>query len=460
MTSISHDASSGLTARFAPVVLRNNVVLITEPVAGHKTSAIGFWFSVGSRSESNTVRGVTHFVEHLLFKGTRTRSAFDIACTFDRLGGYVNAYTEREAVCLYCVVPSAHMHAALEVMCDMACSAAFEQREIDRERKVIESEILAAADDPEEAALDAVGESVWPGQMISASISGTVQDVDKLTRDELYRWYDAQFVHGELTVCIAGGCADEQAVSLLENLPVHKKPCLPGLPRVPEEPGADHTSGIPSVPNRFAGQNPVWHPGLNCIRAPFKQEQFFVLYPFSVPMTERAYYALSVFNALAGDAMSSRLFQRLREQGGFCYTVYSFSSLYTETGCWCAYASSSKVRSVRVMQDLLDEIHTLKTKPVTDDELNAAREHLCGEELIASEDPEYRMKRIARNYMAGYPVCDTDDVITQLRAVTRDDVQECIARLLVKPQEAAVIFGPELSPGNKTKIGEYFAAAY
>src|SRR5574344_832053 len=153
-----------------PVKLRNGVMLITEPVAAAKTTAIGFWFYGGSRLEPASLRGVTHFTEHMLFKGTQSRSAFDIACAFDRMGGYINAYTEREDVCVYCVVPSVHVTAALDIMCDMAEHAVFDAAEFERERKVVESEIITAEDDPDDSALDAVENAVWPRQMVSASI--------------------------------------------------------------------------------------------------------------------------------------------------------------------------------------------------------------------------------------------------------------------------------------------------
>ena len=143
-------------------ILSNNVVLVTESVATVKTAAVGFWFPVGSRYEGEGQRGVCHFVEHMVFKGTTTRSAFDIALAFDRMGGYLNAFTDRETMCLHCVVPAIHLRQALEVMVDMASNSVFDQKELERERAVIQSEIVSSQDDPEEAALDAASEAVWP----------------------------------------------------------------------------------------------------------------------------------------------------------------------------------------------------------------------------------------------------------------------------------------------------------
>ncbi len=421
-----------------PVQLRNRVILITEPVASGKTAAIGFWFYTGSRSEPDTLRGITHFVEHMLFKGTGKRSSFDIACAFDRMGGYINAYTERENVCLYCVVPSVRVDAALEIMCDMISNAVLDEKERLHELKVIESEIISAGDDPEEAALDAVGESVWPAQKISLSISGTVRDVGNLTRNDLFEWYTKYFVHGELTVCITGNYNRDAVIGRLEQLP-------------------DHTFQLqPFHACHFKDQVPVWKPGINFISAPFRQEQFFLLFPLDYPVDEKTYYSLCVLNALTGDTMSSRLFQRLREKGGYCYNVYSFFSFYEDTGCWCAYASSARRSSLRIVSDINSEMKNLLSCIISDEELDAAREHLCGEELIAADDIEYRMKRLERNYSAGYLLRTTEETIDGLRSVTKDDIIRCI-KLLLRPEKAAfVVYGPKLPEKERNKIGMLF----
>src|SRR5574344_1883412 len=281
-------------------VLKNNCILITEQVQNARTASLGFWFSVGSRYEKQGEFGISHFTEHMIFKGTATRTARDISCAFDRIGGYVNAFTERENVCVYCTVPAIEdksVSLAVEVLCDMVANATFDAQEIEKERAVIKSEIIAAQDDPEEAALDEVAMAVWPDQAISRTIGGSVDDVDAITREALVDWYQTHFVHGELVVCAAGHVDERQIVSLLEKLPLR-----------------DVEKKIP-VESHFDLQHPLWQAGSSYVAAPFKQEQLFVLYPYSVgksssfaPITEKEYYALSVFNALTGDTMSSRLF--------------------------------------------------------------------------------------------------------------------------------------------------------
>ena len=439
--------------------LRNGVMLITEPVAAAKTAAIGFWFSTGSRDEPDDKRGITHFVEHMLFKGTKTRTPFEIASVFDKMGGYLNAFTEREDVCVYCVVPSESVHLALDVLCDMAVNSDFPDEELERERVVIESEIIASADDPEEAALDAVGESVWPDQRISASISGTIQDVETLTREDLFKWYDGHFVHGQLAVCIAGGFESGNVQKLISCLPERAK--QPGPIVETALTGKETDRGI--GPHRFLDQKPDWKNGIRFITARFRQEQFFVLYPIPYPVTKKQYASLAVVNALAGDTMSSRLFQTLREQGGYCYTVYSFCSFYEDTGCWCAYASSAKKNSVRTAKDLSAELTRLaadaRNGKIADEEIEAAKEHLCGEEIISGEDMEYRMKRLARNFLCGYAQVSTEDIVNEIRMLGRKSVESCIAALLDEKKQSVVVFGPRSGVCERRKIASCFPEA-
>ena len=173
--------------------LKNKTVLIIEPMDTVKTVSIGFWFSVGSRYEKAGLRGISHFVEHLLFKGTKKLSSYDIACGFDYIGSYVNAFTDKEAVCMHCTVPSGKLKYALEFFCDMCQNSIFSDEDLEKERSVIISEIISSNDDPEEAAGEAVAEAVWEDFCLSQSISGSIDDVKKITREQLLNWYKKYF---------------------------------------------------------------------------------------------------------------------------------------------------------------------------------------------------------------------------------------------------------------------------
>lgn len=410
-------------------LLRNRVMLITEPVVQAKTAAIGFWFSVGSRLEKEGEYGITHFTEHMIFKGTKTRTAHEISCLFDTLGGYVNAFTEREDVCVYCTIPALEeksIERAVDVLCDMASNATFDPQEMEKERAVIQSEIIAAQDDPEEAALDEVALAVWPEQSISRSIGGSVDDVASITREALADWYEKNFVHGELVVCAAGRFDEAVIARLLEQLPLHKKPL-----------------SVPSQ-SHYDDQHPRWQAGSSYKEAPFKQEQLFVLFPYQTPVLEKEYYAMAVFNALTGDTMSSRLFETLREKSGLCYTVYSFFTFYEDACAWCAYASSEKKKAKEVITLLNQEIQKLSVGMLSDAEIDAAKEHLCGEETIGGEDMEYRMKRLSRNCQMGFPFRDTESTIECIRSVSKNDIVTVIKKLLDAKNRAFISYGPRL----------------
>lgn len=411
--------------------LQNGVVLISESVKTVKTVAIGFWFLCGSRYEGAKERGISHFTEHMLFKGTQKRSAYDIAVAFDRIGGYVNAFTEREHVCLHCVVSAIHTNSALEVLCDMIENSIFSDEEINRERMVIESEIISSQDDPEEAAHDAASEIVWPKNSISTPILGSKNTIKKLTREKLFNWYTDYFVTGNLTVTIAGNIDHTVVYTALEKLGNHRCDVPPRV----------KTSSIPN-----------WKAGVHFIEADFQQEQLFVLYPLQFPFTQTEYYSWLILNALIGDTMSSRLFQALRERGGCCYNVYSFLSLYTDCGYWCAYASSTKKNTALVIKNIQKELLAVLKEGFTDNEITAAKEHICGEEIINSEDMEQRMKSLARNWYMDFSQYTPEQTIEAIRAVSKQNLIDVLTHLLDSKNESLLVYGPPLSTQAKKRL--------
>lgn len=418
-------------------ILPNNIVLVTESDASVRTAAIGFCFSVGSRYESEGCRGITHFVEHMLFKGTQKRSAFSIACEFDRIGGYANAYTERECVCLYCTVPAEHAADALDVLCDMTEYSVFNLEDIERERSVIQSEVMSSLDDAEESALDAAAGVIWPNSPLAASIAGGIDDIASISYEMLYQWYQRFFVHGMLSVFVSGAADTSLLVKRLSDMHTHAPYCS------------------------FVFHLPVWHAGLSFLKAPFRQEQIFALFPIPYPLDERRYFAYAVLNALLGDTMSSRLFQRLREQDGCCYSVYSFCNFYFDTGCWCAYASAPRKNSLKISQGFFEEISSLCTVSnnkidISDDEISAAKEHLCGEEIICSEETEYRMKRLQRCLSFNFAFRNTDEILSLIRSISKDELIEAIRSILSFDSLSFIIYGPSLSESVKMKIQHLF----
>ncbi len=399
--------------------LKNNIDLITEEIQTVKTVAIGFWFNCGSRYESKNEKGISHFVEHMLFKGTTTRSAFDIAATFDRIGGYLNAFTERETVCLHCVIPAIHTQTALEVMSDMIENSIFAEKEIDRERKVIISEIISSRDDPEETALDASIQAIYPDNSISHSILATKKDIKAMTREQLVEWYEIFFIKSPMYITIAGNINSNMVTSVLEKLT--------------ERPLTTDNEKIFITPNYSSGNH--------FIKADFQQQQIFSFYPIVTPFSQKTYYTLAILNALIGDTMSSRLFQSLREKSGACYSVYSFVSIYSDCAYWCAYASSEKKRVTKVIANLRKELSLLLDEGFSDDEIIAAKEHICGEEIISSEDMEQRMKFLSRNFSLQFSQSTLEETIEEIRSVTRVELTNTLQELLNPENEALLEYG-------------------
>jgi predicted Zn-dependent peptidase len=414
------------------VTLPNRVPFVYDHIPESRVCALSVRFAVGSRHEGAAQQGITHFVEHLLFKGTASRSAFAIAASFDRMGGYLNAYTERDCVVVYCVIPGARALEAAEILVDMAQSSLLTDDDIAKEREVIIAEIIAAQDDPEDAANDAAMAAVYPNHPLSAPIAGTPDSVRALTNDALRAWYHAHVASGPCAI-YAAGRADYGALGeIFAKLR-------------PRAQTGDRGGRPDESPPLFAPRS------LSFIPAPHQQTQVFLMTPLGVPLTEERYLGWAILNALIGDTMSSRLFQSLRERSGLCYTVYSYATFYEDCGLWCAYASAEQKNAAALVGELLA---TLGAVDLRDDEIAAAQEHLCGEGIVAAEDVESRMKRLTVLHREHFPHTTVDGVCDALRAFTRERLQAPLELLLNLKDAALVIYGPALRGGAKKKIQE------
>lgn len=416
-------------------ILDNNVVLVTEKNESSRTASLGFWFAAGSRYENKNNRGISHLTEHLLFKGTEKRSARDIALTFDRMGGFINAFTERENVCLYCVVPAlnGNFKTAADCMFDMSRNCTFPEDEFEREKSVVQSEISGIEDESDESALDELARQLWADETLSSTIGGSEKDVQALTRDQVVEFYDENFVHGE-TVIFACGNIDEK---LLEeyalSLKSHKK--------------------VLSCFNEFHFSAPAeWKSGVNFVSAKFTQSQIFLSYKLPPVLTEKEHYALCVLDAITGDTMSSRLFQTLRERNGLCYSVYSFYTFYENANLWSAYVTCERKNVPQVVRLLHDEIEGIIKNGITEEELEDAKCHICGDEIMGSSDNEYLMKRCQKNLSLNFPLRTTEEVLECIRSLEKHDIIEVIRKLFNTDGRNLLVYGPKLSSRVKKEI--------
>lgn len=408
-------------------ILKNNIVLISQNLKTFSTACIGFWIKTGSRFEPLSLAGISHFTEHLVFKGTKKFSTQEISCTFDRMGAYINAFTERENVCFYCTIPVAenknkNLSKALDVLCELTENAVFPEDEFFREKLVVQNEISSLEDDCDEKALDVLANSIWPNQTISRSITGSIDDVENLSRTMVLDWYKKFFANGELIVIAAGNLDENLIEEKLNKMNVHKK--------------------VLNFPDEYYFENDLkWSSGNKITKSHFKQIQFFEAYNIKLPFKMKDFFVGAVFNAFAGDSMSSRLFNQIREKMALCYNVFSFFTFYENAAVWCASASCDK-KNIAVLKSQMESvISNFLTKEISDFEYENAVEHVCGEEIIGSEDPEYLMKRLQNYNSLGFDLLETSEICKCIRSVSKNDIIEFTKNLIVSEKKCQLIYG-------------------
>jgi predicted Zn-dependent peptidase len=391
-----------------PRPLLGGATAILEPIAGTRTLSIGFWFDFGSRHELPEERGYTHFIEHMLFKGTKRRDAAQIARTVDRLGGYLNAFTERESVCFFCTLPGDCASTAIDVLIDMIFSSTMPLGEFAKEKTVIVNEILSSEDDPDDISYDKFLKAIWPDNALSHKIAGEAAEVLAIDREKLFSFYRESFSLDRLLVCVSGAFEPEP---LLESL---KR----GLESVPE---AMRRKDRPPLVKL---ESPRYRQLSGYEKADIKQVQLYCGHPFALKGTVKDYYAFTVFNCAFGESMSSRLFQNIREAKGYCYSIFSFFAFANDIGLWCVNGSTTKALFADFRKSVIDEINDACRQGLTGSEAADAILHLRGSQVVAAEDIEHRMKRIARQYYYNAVVLDVDESLEEMGKITLDDVNE------------------------------------
>lgn len=386
-------------------VLENGIRLITEPIATTEAVAIGFWFPSGSRDEGLNERGVTHFTEHMLFKGTRSLSSYDIARFFDRAGGYVNAFTEREMLCVHCVVPSMFTLDAVRMLVSMIYDSLFTDDAIEKERSVIISEVLSALDDPEETGMDKALESMYPAHSFSYPIAGTVADVKSLANEDIRQFYHTYFESVGPVVTIAGRFNVDEVELFLASVLFS---------------GKNHSWRTDA--ERANDTKPVWSSGSIFPRSSFEQSQLFISFPLPLIHSAREWYALSMLNAMLGDTVSSRLYQRTREEMGLCYSIGSFFAVNRDSAFLTAFAAVPSEKTLKALDTMIAEIERAVTGGFTDVEIDDSRKHLAGELFLAAEDTENRMKRLARQWFHNSEILDITELANVINSVSVDEL--------------------------------------
>jgi len=400
-------------------VLPNGLIVLTERMEHLRSVAMGVWIKSGSRCEPAETNGISHFVEHMLFKGTRSRSAQHIAREMDSIGGNLDAFTGKETICFNVKSLADHVPIALDVLSDLVLNPVFAPTDIERERGVILEEIKIDEDNPDVLVHELFTQSFWKGHPLGKPILGTTETVGRLDQQQLFAYHGGCFHGGNMVFSAAGNLDHDRFTEAVAAK-------FSGLPA-----GAAHNELTAPEPSaRILLRN----------KKSLEQVQICLGVP-APPITDENRYATLILNTVLGGGMSSRLFQTVREERGMVYSIYSDLSPYRDTGMLCVFAGTSAVKALEVVDLVLVEFRKLKETPLTDEELTRAKDQLKGNILMGLESSNARMANLARQEMYFRQFFSADEIIARVDEVTSAEVQAMAQRLFDPGSIAVTLLG-------------------
>jgi predicted Zn-dependent peptidase len=417
-------------------VLRGGLRVVTEFLPAVRSVALGIWVGVGSRDEDETHAGATHYLEHLLFKGTRKRTALDISSAMDAVGGEMNAFTAKEYTCYYARVLDEDLPLAIDILSDMVTSSLIAARDVDAERGVVLEEIAMNEDDPSDSVHEAFTTQLYGDTPLGRPILGTVDSINGITREQIYEHYVARYTPPYLVIAAAGNLDHDAVVASVEAA---FGPVLTDFADAEPAPARLRGSG-----GLWDGYGPAAGSGVKLVSRSIEQANL-VLGCEAVPRTDDRRFALGVLNAALGGGMSSRLFQEVREKRGLAYSVYSFAAQHADTGMWGIYAGCLPSKADEVLSICADEVAKVVSHGLSDAELERGKGQVRGGIVLGLEDPSSRMTRLGKAELV-YPRLEpVDELLAAIEDVTHDDIRAVAGEILTRPKTLAVV-GPFDNP--------------
>jgi predicted Zn-dependent peptidase len=400
-------------------VLPNGLTVITEQMEHIRSVSIGIWVRSGSRDEDPQWNGISHFIEHMVFKGTKNRSAEAIARQVDSIGGNMDAFTAKECVCFNMKVLDDHLPVAMDVLSDLVLNPVFDVADISRERRVILEEIKMDEDNPDYLVHEIFTQNFWKDHPLGKPILGTRDTVKKFEQALVLDSYAQRFAPGNMIVCAAGHLSHERFVELVVKHFQQMKPVKNGFHSAP-----------PKIASRITLRN----------KKSLEQVQICVGVP-SHPIAHEKRYASYVLNTLLGGGMSSRLFQNIRERQGLAYAIFSDLNPYRDTGCMSVYAGTSRESASKVVQSIIAEFRNLKNQDVPDEEVRRAKDQLKGSLMLSLESSTARMSNLARQEMYFDRFYGLDELIDKIEGVTVEDLREMANEFFRSESIAVTVLG-------------------
>jgi len=400
-------------------ILPNGIRIVSKKMAHVRSVSMGVWVDVGARDESEHQSGLSHFIEHMIFKGTARRSAYQIAKEFDAIGGHTNAFTSMENTCYHAKVMDSHLTTMVDILSDIFLNSVFDPQEVERERPVILQEIGMVEDSPEEYLHVLAGQNYWGEHPLGRSILGSRENIQGFSAETIQAFF-RRFYHPErILVAVAGNVEHERIVDLLG----------------------------PSFASIFNGQPlpertvPQVQPQNQTLKRRIEQVHMCLTAP-GISITDPRRFAFSLLNAILGGNMSSRLFQEIREKRGLAYSVYSFMMSHVDTGMFGVYAGVSAANVSQTMALIRQGLERLIQAPVSAEELRDAKEYTKGNLLLSDEGVDNQMVRIAQNEIHFGRYIPLDDVVRQIEAVRAEEIQSVAHDLFQPEQSAWTLLGP------------------
>ncbi len=404
-------------------VLDNGVRIITKKIPHFRSVSMGMWVNVGARDETDHQNGISHFIEHMLFKGTRKRTGYQIAKEFDAIGGHTNAFTSMENTCYHAKVMDQRLDLMVDILSDIFLNSLFDESEIEKERPVVFQEICMVEDSPEEYIHTLSSTSYWGDNPLGRSVLGSRENVTRFDSPMIRDFFSEYYQPDRIVIAAAGNLEHSRVLDFL---------------------GTAFSSIRPG--NQFPKRHtPAGQAGIEVKHKDLEQVHI-CLNTRGISITDPKRYALSLMNTILGGNMSSRLFQKIREKEGLAYSVYSYASSYEDTGMFGAYVGTDAAHCPRVVTLILEEMRNLKNNPVEASELHDAKEFTKGSMVLASESVDNQMVRLAQNEIHFGEEIPLEAVLARVDEVSESDISDLIQSLFHSDHLSLTLLGPVPDP--------------
>lgn len=396
------------------ITLDNGIRILYEYLPHIRSATFGIWVISGACHEPSELSGISHFIEHMVFKGTHTRTAADIAQEFDAMGGQVNAFTSKELTCYYAKTLDTHVLQGFDILCDMVQNSLYKKKDTDNERNVIFEEIAMYEDTPEELALEEMLANVWQGHPLGRSVLGGYDTVSKITGPIMKKYINDNYLAGNIIISISGNFDVDEFANAVNR----------------------HFGGMPKSRNIYETTDLTYHPSIVLREKDIEQNHICLCFE-GIKINDTKRYAVAMFNSVFGGGMSSRLFRSVREDSGLAYTVNSFSVSHRVGGVICIYLAVNPKSEHKALKLIRNETQKLIKHGITESEFARAREQIKSGLILDFESSSSRMKFMASNEINETGITCIDELVHKVDAVTKDET-ECAARALLDFSKASI----------------------